>query len=117
MPDNDSGILAEFEEFLNYKREQEAQSAQEEDHEIEVWGSDGRGARAKRSAFKQSVLDQLGIGKDPDPEGDEGSKGNSGGKGNADDGKTGRKSTGKTSNATGPTSVARRYFTKPPAAK
>jgi hypothetical protein len=114
MPDNDPDLMAQFQEFLNAKAAKEAEDAQSEDFEVEIWDKDGRGVRTKRSHAKP-FLQSLGIDIDPEPEGD-----NSGDKG---DGGTktkrpaGRSATGSASNATGTQSTVRKYFAPNPAKK
>jgi hypothetical protein len=112
VPENDSGILGEFEEFLKQREVASAQAAQEDDEEIEIWDEKGRGARIRRSRAKP-FLNSLGIDLDPEP---------SEGDGNSNDGDG--KSKGKPRQSTGPksantqTGVARKYFVKTaPAAK
>jgi hypothetical protein len=64
-------ILAEFQEFLAAKQENERQNTESEDHDVEIWDEKGRGARVKRSMAKP-FLQSLGIDLDPpsDPETD-----------------------------------------------
>lgn len=103
--DNNSNLMAEFEEFLNAKREKEAQQNADDDYDVEVWDEKGRGARVRRSHAKP-FLQSLGI--DLDPETDDSSDDN--------DGKTSkpRQSTGKQSTSNSSSGVARKYFTKQP---
>lgn len=109
MADDNSGLMAEFEEFLNAKREKEAQNAQDEDYDVEVWDEKGRGARVRRSHAKP-FLQSLGIDLDPESDGDSGDNdgGNSGG--NSSGGN--RRSTGKQSSSNASGGVARKYFVK-----
>lgn len=108
MADKDGGILAEFEEWLNAKREAE-QNTPENDDEVEVWDEKGRGARVKRSLAKP-FLQSLGIDVDPEPDPEPGD-GDNGGKTPA------KRNPGPTRKnppaATGGT--ARKYFVKAPA--
>lgn len=108
MADNNDDILSQFAEFMEAKKQSEAENAASEDYDVEIWDEKGRGARVKRSHAKP-FLQSLGIDLDPDPEPD-----NSGGDGKAN---SGTKSTGKTNKSSGnsaPTSgVARKYFVKP----
>lgn len=105
MADNNDDILSQFQEFLAAKQQQEAENAAAEDHEIEVWTSDGRGAKARRSAFKKSVLEELGIGADPEPTEDE--------SGDGTKPKAKAKTPAKTATSAASSGVARKYFMKP----
>lgn len=109
MPDNDPDILAQFQEFLTAKAEQEKENEQSEDFEVEIWDEKGRGVRTRRSHAKP-FLQSLGIDIDADP--GTGGGDNKGDGGSATDPKTGRQSKGKSSNTTGTQSVARKYFVK-----
>jgi hypothetical protein len=97
MADDNSGLMAEFEEFLKAKQEKESSEAAEEDFEVEIFDKNGEGVRTRRSHAKP-FLNRLGIDVDPEPE-------------PADDKKnpvaSKKPPTGKT--ATG--SVTRKYFT------
>lgn len=114
MADDNSSLMAEFEEFLNAKREKEAAQSQDEDYDVEVWDEKGRGARVRRSHAKP-FLQTLGI--DIDPESDGEGDGNDGGGKGGNSSKSNPRPTGKqsTSNAAG--GVARKYFTKQPKGK
>jgi hypothetical protein len=97
MADDNSGLMAEFEEFLKAKQERESSEAAEEDFEVEIFNKDGEGVRTRRSHAKP-FLQRMGIDVDPEPEPE------------GDDKKPAAKKTppkGKT--ATG--SVTRKYFT------
>ncbi len=109
MADDNSGLMAEFEEFLNAKREKEAQSAQDEDYDVEVWDEKGRGARVRRSHAKP-FLQTLGIDLDPETGGDDGDQGGDGKSGNTSKGN--RQSSGRQSSDAQTGGVARRYFVK-----
>lgn len=111
MADDNSGLMAEFEEFLNAKREKEAQNAQDEDYDVEVWDEKGRGARVRRSHAKP-FLQSLGIDLDPESDGDSDDNGGSKGKGNSSGGN--RNSTGKQSTSGASGGVARKYFVSKP---
>lgn len=110
MADDNSGLMAEFEEFLNAKREKEAAASQDEDYDVEVWDEKGRGARVRRSHAKP-FLQTLGIDIDPEPDGDSGDK--DGGDKDGNSSKGNRRSTGKQSSSNASGGVARKYFTKP----
>lgn len=111
MADDNSGLMAEFEEFLNAKREKEAQNAQDEDYDVEVWDEKGRGARVRRSHAKP-FLQSLGIDLDPESDGD--SDDNGGSKGGGNTSKGNRQSTGKQSASGASGGVARKYFVSKP---
>lgn len=104
--DKDAGILGEFEEFLNAKREAEKESNAAADDDVEIWDEKGRGARVKRSVAKP-FLQSLGIDVDP-PSNDGGDN-----SGDADKGNSAGKPKGKApaKQATS-SSVARKYFVK-----
>jgi hypothetical protein len=114
MADDNSGLMAEFEEFLNAKREKEAQNQADEDYDVEIWDEKGRGARVRRSHAKP-FLQSLGIDVDSESSGDDNDNdgGNSGG--NSSGG--GRRSTGKQSSNAQTGGVARKYFVKQPKGK
>jgi hypothetical protein len=96
MADNQTDLMAEFQEFLAAKAEKEKETAAADDYEVEVWDEQGRGARVKRSHAKP-FLQSLGIDLDPEetPEAGSGDK---------------PKPKGKTAQSQ---SVARRYFVNP----
>lgn len=110
MADDNSGLMAEFEEFLNAKRERESQSQNEEDYEIEIWDESGKGARVRRSHAKP-FLQSLGIDIDPVSDG-AGGAGNGDAKG-GNSPKSGRRATAKQSADAPAGGVARKYFAKP----
>lgn len=103
-----SDLMSLFQEFLDERERNAKEAAASEDDEIEIWNADGSGARGRRSGFAE-WLKKNGFSVDPEPAGTEGA-GNDPGKSSEAGNKGGRKSTGKTSNATGSTSVARKYF-------
>jgi len=111
MADDNSGLMAEFEEFLNAKREKEAAASQDEDYDVEIWDEKGRGARVRRSHAKP-FLQSLGIDTDPEPNGNDDDKGGDGKGGNPP--KSNRQSSGKQSSNSQTGGVARKYFTKQP---
>jgi hypothetical protein len=99
MADNDnSGLMAEFEEFLSQKRETENAEKVNEDFEVEIWDDKGRGVRTRRSHAKP-FLQSLGIDLDPEPETEDNDSGK----------KAKPRPTGKTQASA---SVTRKYFTK-----
>lgn len=112
VADDNSGLMAEFEEFLNAKQEKADKDAQEEDYDVEVWDEKGRGARVRRSHAKP-FLQSLGIDLDPETDGNSGDKGGDGKGG--DTSKSNRQSSGRqsTSNAASGSTGVRKYFTKP----
>lgn len=110
MADENADLFAEFQEFLTQKRQAEKDEQSAEDFEVEIWDKDGRGVRTRRSHAKP-FLQSLGIDVDNDPESDTGSGTESDGK---SDGKGTKKPTGRQSNAAGPNSSVRKYFTKNP---
>lgn len=104
-------ILKEFQEFLEAKRQSDADEQSSEDFEVEIWDEKGRGVRTRRSHAKP-FLNSLGIDL---PEPDESSEGSDSGSGN-DAGKGDKKKSGPTRSApTGSGSTVRKYFTKAPA--
>lgn len=105
---SNSDLMSLFQEFLDERERNAKEAAASEDDEIEIWNADGSGARGRRSGFA-SWLEKNGFSTQPEPAGTEGA-GNDPGKSNDPGSKSGRKSTGKTSNATGSASVARKYF-------
>lgn len=107
MADKDSGILAEFEQFLAAKAEAAKNDESSEDYEVEVWDEKGRGARVRRSHAKP-FLQSLGIDLDSEPT--DGTANQDSDATNSDDKKGPRRTSGKTNAATG--SVARKYFVK-----
>lgn len=111
MADDNSGLMAEFEEFLNAKREKEAQSAADEDYDVEIWDESGRGARVRRSHAKP-FLQSLGIDLDSETGGDKDDKSGDGKGG--DSKKPDRSSTGSQRSNAQTGGVARKYFTKQP---
>src|ERR1700756_4220744 len=84
MADNDSDILTQFQEFLAAKQQKDAEDAQAEDFEVEIWDEKGRGVRTRRSHAKP-FLQSLGIDVDAEP--DEGSTDDKGDGGSKDRGK------------------------------
>lgn len=101
MADDNSNLMAEFEEFLNAKRDKESSEAADEDYDVEIWDEKGRGARVRRSHAKP-FLQSLGIDVDA-PSGDtNNSSDNAGGDKTP---KSSRKSTPPANN-----SSVRRYF-------
>src|SRR5271154_904027 len=106
MADNNSDLMAQFQEFLEAKAAKDAEDAQAQDTEIEIWNKDGSGARGPRSGFSE-WLKSNGFSIDPEPDPNSGQSGDGT---TGDKNKTGRKSTGSQSNATGTQSVARKYF-------
>jgi len=107
--DSNSSLMAEFEEFLNAKREKEAAASQDEDYDVEVWDEKGRGARVRRSHAKP-FLQSLGIDLDPETGGSDDDNTGDGKGGNSSS--PGRKSSGKQSANAQTGGVARKYFTK-----
>lgn len=101
MADNDSDILAQFQEFLDAKAAADKENSDAEDFDIEIWDEKGRGVRTKRSHAKP-FLQSLGIDLDPESTSEPDTKG----------GKTSPK-TQKTGTPTPPTSTVRKYFAKP----
>jgi|SRR5215469_6910085 len=73
MAENNSDLMAEFEEFLNAKKAKQDEDAASEDFEVEIWDEKGRGVRTKRSHAKP-FLNSLGIDLDPEPPKEEGTK-------------------------------------------
>lgn len=110
MADDNSGLMAEFEEFLNAKREKETKEAADEDYDVEVWDEKGRGARVRRSHAKP-FLQSLGIDLDPPTDGDNDDKSGDGKGGNSS--KSNRTSTGRQSTSNAPGGTVRKYFSKP----
>jgi hypothetical protein len=112
VADDNSGLMAEFEEFLNAKAQKQAAESQDEDYDVEIWDEKGKGARVRRSHAKP-FLQSLGIDLDPEPDPNSGDKGGDGKGG--DTSKSNRTSTGRqsTSNATSGSTGVRKYFTKP----
>ncbi len=111
MADNDGGILAEFEEFLNAKKAQEQESANADDYEVEVWDEKGRGARVRRSHAKP-FLQSLGIDLDAEPPGEGGSESGDNGSDKSKS-KSSRNATGRQSTSVASGGAARKYFVKP----
>ena len=115
VSDNE-GLMAEFEEFLNAKRQREAEE-NASDEDVEIWDEKGRGARVKRSMAKP-FLQSLGIDLDPPSDSDGESGGNSGTKSSANGSKNsggngGTRPTGKTQQSAPTGQSVRKYFTKP----
>jgi hypothetical protein len=108
MADDNTDLMAEFQEFLNAKKEKESAEKEAEDFEVEIWDEKGRGVRTRRSHAKP-FLQSLGIDTDPEPNADD--------KGDNDDGKGDKKPSGPRKNAAGSQSVTRKYFVKNPAGK
>ena len=109
MADDNSGLMAEFEEFLNAKQAKADEEKNSEDYDVEVWDEKGRGARIRRSHAKP-FLQTLGIDIDAEPDGKEGDKGGDGKGG--DTSKSNRTSTGKQSASNAAGGAARKYFSK-----
>jgi hypothetical protein len=107
MADDNASLMAEFEEFLNQKRQAEKDEQSSEDFDVEIWDEKGRGVRTKRSHAKP-FLQSLGIDVDTDPESDQGNDPESDGKSNT---KGNNKPTGSGKNPTGSQSTVRKYFT------
>jgi hypothetical protein len=103
---NDTDLMAEFQEFLNAKKEQEKEASASEDFEVEIWDEKGRGVRTRRSHAKP-FLNSLGIDVDPDPDD---SSDNTDGDSKKDNKSRPRQA--KSSSAQGQ-SITRKYFTKP----
>lgn len=99
MADDNSGLMAEFEEFLAAKKEKETSDAAEEDFEVELFDKEGNGVRTRRSHAKP-FLQRLGIDVDPEPEPEP----------DADKGKKAPPK-GKTTKSQPASGVARKYFT------
>lgn len=106
MADNDSDLMAEFQEFLNAKKAQEKEASESEDFEVEIWDSDGRGVRTKRS-HARPFLQSLGIDLDPSTDDSSDNSDKDAGKGDKS-----RPRQAKSSSAQGQ-SITRKYFTKP----
>lgn len=68
---NDSGLMAEFEEFLAAKQAQQKETDDAEDFDVEIWDENGRGVRTKRS-HARPFLQTLGIDLDEEEKKDEG---------------------------------------------
>lgn len=99
MADDNSGLMAEFEEFLAAKQAKQAEDAESEDFDLEIFDEKGRGVRTRRSHAKP-FLQTLGLDLDPEPEKEDDS-------GEKKPVKP-KQSTGKQSNS----GVARKYFVK-----
>lgn len=106
MADKDTDLMAEFQEFLNAKKEQEKEASASEDFEVEIWDENGKGVRTRRSHAKP-FLNSLGIDLDPEPDD---SSDNPDGDTKKDNKSRPRQA--KSSSATGQ-SITRKYFTKP----
>lgn len=113
MADNDSDLMAEFQEFLTQKRQAESAEKEAEDFEVEIWDKDGRGVRTRRSHAKP-FLQSLGIDVDP-PTDDDGSTDS--GKSGKDNTKGSGQTKGPSRNSSGSQSTVRKYFTKTPVTK
>lgn len=101
MADDNSGLMAEFEEFLKAKQEKEASESADEDFEIEIFDKEGNGVRTRRSHAKP-FLQRMGIDVDPEPPaGDE-----------QTDGKKKPAPKGKQAQSQAASGVARKYFVK-----
>jgi hypothetical protein len=99
MADDNSGLMAEFEEFLKAKQESQKEEADSEDFEVEIFDEKGRGVRTRRSHAKP-FLQSLGLDPDPEPPADDKDK-------DKKDPPKGKKATPPQNN-----SVARKYFVK-----
>lgn len=64
MSDDNSELMAEFEEFLKAKKDKESKDRAAEDFDVEIWDETGKGVRTKRSHAKP-FLQQLGLDVDP----------------------------------------------------
>ena len=106
MADKDTDLMAEFQEFLNAKKEQEKEASASEDFEVEIWDEKGRGVRTRRSHAKP-FLQSLGIDTDPEPDDSSDNPDSDTKKDNKS-----RPRQAKSSSATGQ-SITRKYFTKP----
>ena len=109
MADDNSGLMAEFEEFLNAKRAKEQETQSDEDYDVEIWDESGKGARVRRSHAKP-FLQSLGIDLDPESDGSDDDNGGDGKGGSSS--KSGRQSSGKQSANAQTGGVARKYFVK-----
>ena len=103
-------ILSQFAEFLEAKKQADAEKDASEDFEVEIWDEKGRGVRTRRSHAKP-FLQSLGIDVDSDDGGTDDDKDGDDKSGNTS--KTSRKTTGKQSTNATSSGVARKYFTKP----
>jgi hypothetical protein len=111
MADDNSGLMAEFEEFLNAKAQKQAESDASEDYDVEVWDEKGRGARVRRSHAKP-FLQSMGIDLDPESDGDDSDNDGSGKGGSTSKGN--QRPTGKQSASNASGGVARKYFVSKP---
>lgn len=68
---NDSGLMAEFEEFLKAKQAKQKEESDADDFDVEIWDEKGRGVRTKRSHAKP-FLQTLGIDVDEEEKKDDG---------------------------------------------
>jgi hypothetical protein len=109
MADNNSDIMAEFQEFLTQRQAAKDAEKDSEDFDVEIWDEKGRGVRTKRSHAKP-FLQSLGIDLDPEPEGQSDDSGNSGDGGSKTNAKGRGKPTGKTNNGASGGPITRKYF-------
>lgn len=107
MSDDNSELMAEFEEFLKAKKDKENKDRAAEDFDVEIWDETGKGVRTKRSHAKP-FLQQLGLDVDPPSSDDK-----SGDSKDDNGGNNTRKSPVKkqSSNSTS-SGVATKYFTR-----
>lgn len=101
MAENQDDIFEQFKEFLQAKRQEDADASASDDYEVEVFDEKGRGARLRRSHAKP-FLNSLGIDLDPETE-EEGEGETKGPK---------RPVTPKQSKGPARESVTRKYFVK-----
>lgn len=110
VADNKEDILSQFAEFLEAKKASEAEAAEANDDEIEVWNDKGFGARGRRSGFSDWLI---ANGFSTKPEETSSEDGDSAAN-NDTKGKTGTK---RQSSGTQAVSTARKYFGTQQAAK
>lgn len=108
MPESDD-LLKQFAEFMESKRQSEAES--EPETEVEIWDKEGNGARVPRSAAK-GFLNKFGIDIDEPPASDDGNGDNASGKSKP----AAKPKAANSSSASGQGPVTR-YFAKRPAGK
>ncbi len=109
MPESDD-LLKQFAEFMESKRQSEAES--EPETEVEIWDKEGNGARVPRSAAK-GFLNKFGIDIDEPPAENDDSGGDTKGSKSKPAAKP---KTPNSSSASGQGPVTR-YFAKRPAGK
>ncbi len=102
-------LLKQFAEFMESKRQSEAES--EPESEVEIWDKEGNGARVPRSAAK-GFLNKFGIDIDEPPADDDSGGDTKGGKSKP----AAKPKTPNSSSASGQGPVTR-YFAKRPAGK